>query len=45
LKLSPLARDLDDGKYALSWYEGAEDGAPSDSSDTDGTGAGLTSHL
>ena len=36
LKLSKLARDLDDGKYALSWYE-----AP----DEEASEAGLTSHL
>ena len=24
LRLTTLARDLDDGKYALSWYEAAE---------------------
>ena len=35
LRLTTLARDLDDGKYALSWYESDE--TPSD--------AGLTSHL
>ena len=36
LKLSTLARELDDGKYAYSWYE-TGDGTPSD--------AGLTSHF
>ena len=36
LKLSALARDLDDGRYALSWYE-----PPSD----DPGLAGVTSHL
>jgi len=36
LKLSTLARDLDDGRYALSWYE-----PPSD----DPSLAGVTSHL
>jgi len=36
LKLSTLARDLDDGKYALSWYE-----PPSDEPSL----AGVTSHL
>ena len=36
LKLSKLAAELDDGKYALSWYETGDE-APSD--------AGLTSHL
>ena len=36
LRLTTLARDLDDGKYALSWYEADEDA---------GLDAGLTSHL
>ncbi len=36
LKLSTLARALDDGKYAYSWYETGDE-TPSD--------AGLTSHL
>ena len=36
LKLSTLARDLDDGHYALSWYE-----PPSEEPDL----AGVTSHL
>jgi homogentisate 1,2-dioxygenase len=36
LKLSTFARDLDDGSYALSWYE-----PPSDEADL----AGVTSHL
>jgi homogentisate 1,2-dioxygenase len=36
LKLSTLARDLDDGKYALSWYE-----PPSEEPSL----AGVTSHL
>jgi len=36
LNLSTLARDLDDGKYALSWYE-----PPSDEPSL----AGVTSHL
>jgi homogentisate 1,2-dioxygenase len=36
LKLSTFSRDLDDGKYALSWYE-----PPSE----DATLAGVTSHL
>src|SRR5947209_1741926 len=40
LKLSKFARDLDDGRYAYSWYENAE-GAGVD----DASGAGLTSHL
>jgi len=36
LKLSTLARDHDDGKYALSWYE-----EPA----SNGTPAGVTSHI
>ena len=36
LRLTPLARDLDDGKYALSWYE-----PPSEEPSL----AGVTSHL
>jgi homogentisate 1,2-dioxygenase len=36
LKLSTFARDLDDGRYAYSWYEAAED---------DPGLAGVTSHL
>jgi homogentisate 1,2-dioxygenase len=42
LKLTEFAKDLDDGKYAYSWYEGSlEDAAV----DADASGAGLTSHL
>jgi homogentisate 1,2-dioxygenase len=37
LKLSTLARDLDDGKYALSWYE--------EPAASNGTPAGVTSHI
>jgi homogentisate 1,2-dioxygenase len=36
LRLSKLAGELDDGKYALSWYE------TGDQADSD---AGLTSHI
>ena len=36
LRLTTFARDLDDGKYAYSWYE--SDGTTPDD-------AGLTSHL
>lgn len=44
LRLTTLARDLDDGKYALSWYENADEaGAPSGNGAA--TGAGVTSHL
>ena len=37
LKLSTFARDLDDGRYRLSWYANAQ----ADSDDN----AGLTSHF
>jgi homogentisate 1,2-dioxygenase len=40
LKLSKLAKDLDDGKYAYSWY--TEDGAPTS---VDANPAGATSHF
>jgi homogentisate 1,2-dioxygenase len=42
LKLTKFAKDLDDGKYAYSWYENSLESA---SVDGDATGAGLTSHL
>ena len=46
LKLTKFAKDLDDGKYAYSWYENAEDGGSEEASvDGDASGAGLTSHL
>jgi hypothetical protein len=48
LKLSKFAKDLDDGKYAYSWHENAEDGAAAEASvdrEGDASGAGLTSHL
>ena len=46
LKLSPFAKDLDDGRYAYSWYENAQDGAGAEAAvDGDATGAGLTSHF
>ncbi len=47
LKLTKFAKKLDDGKYAYSWYENAEDGAGGDEASVDGdaSGAGLTSHL
>jgi homogentisate 1,2-dioxygenase len=38
LRLTTLARDLDDGRYALSWYD-APDATPSEDP------AGVTSHL
>src|ERR1700681_3874881 len=44
LKLTTFARDLDDGRYAYSWYENAQAGADPVGAD-DATGAGLTSHL
>jgi homogentisate 1,2-dioxygenase len=40
LKLSTLARDLDDGKYAYSWYE-----EPAGTHSYDEDPAGATSHL
>ncbi len=46
LKLSKFAKDLDDGKYAYSWYENSSDVAGAEAAvDGDATGAGLTSHL
>jgi hypothetical protein len=48
LKLSRFAKELDDGKYAYSWYENAEDGADAEASaggEGDASGAGLTSHF
>ena len=46
LKLTKFAKDLDDGKYAYSWYENAKDGAGADVASVDGegdaSGAGLT---
>jgi homogentisate 1,2-dioxygenase len=48
LKLSALAKELDDGKYAYSWYENAEDGDGAEASvdgEGDASGAGLTSHF
>ena len=39
LKLTPFAQELDDGRYAYSWYENAD--APADA-DEDMTGAGVT---
>ncbi len=40
LRLSTFARELDDGRYAYSWYEGAAAGES-----TDENPAGVTSHL
>jgi homogentisate 1,2-dioxygenase len=47
LRLSTLARDLDDGRYMYSWYENAATDADVTSAggDGDASGAGLTSHL
>jgi homogentisate 1,2-dioxygenase len=47
LKLSKLAKDLDDGKYAYSWYEAAQGDGEEASVDGEGdaSGAGLTSHF
>jgi homogentisate 1,2-dioxygenase len=46
LKLSKFAKELDDGKYAYSWYENAPDVAGAEAAvDGDATGAGLTSHF
>jgi len=45
LKLSKFVK-LDDGKYAYSWYENAQEGAAAEATtDGDATGAGLTSHF
>jgi homogentisate 1,2-dioxygenase len=48
LKLSKFAKELDDGKYAYSWYEAAQDGSGDEASvdaEGDASGAGLTSHF
>jgi len=49
LKLSKFAKELDDGKYAYSWYEAAQEGAGAEEASVDGegdaSGAGLTSHF
>jgi homogentisate 1,2-dioxygenase len=39
LRLTQLSKDLDDGKYALSWYENADVPA------SNGGGPGVTSHV
>jgi homogentisate 1,2-dioxygenase len=44
LKLTKLAKELDDGVYWRSWYDNARDGTPVEGTD-DATGAGLTSHF
>ena len=47
LKLTKFAKKLDDGKYAYSWYENAQDGTGAEEAAVDGdaSGAGLTSHF
>jgi hypothetical protein len=47
LKMSRFANELDDGKYAYSWYENAQDDVTEVSIDGggDASGAGLTSHI
>jgi hypothetical protein len=40
LKLTKTAKDLDDGKYAYSWYE-----EPAQPADPDENPAGVTSHF
>ena len=42
LRLTTFARDLDDGRYAYSWYENAQDG---ETHTVDEDPAGVTSHL
>jgi hypothetical protein len=45
-ELTKFAQELDDGKYAYSWYENAQDGAADEAAvDGDASGAGLTSHF
>src|SRR3954465_12072633 len=42
LRLAEFGKDLDDGKYAYSWYENAQNGDGADAAvDGDATGAGL----
>ena len=46
--MTKFAKDLDDGKYAYSWYENAQDGGDAETTvdgEGDGSGAGLTSHF
>jgi hypothetical protein len=46
LKLSKFAKELDDGKYAYSWYENAPGVAGAEAAvDGDATGPGLTPYL
>jgi len=48
-ELTKFAKKLDDGKYAYSWYENAQEGAGAEEVAVDGegdaSGAGLTSHF
>jgi len=46
-KPTKFAKKLDDGKYAYSWYENAQDGSSAEDAaiDGDASGAGLTSHF
>jgi homogentisate 1,2-dioxygenase len=43
LRLTKLAKDLDDGKYAYSWYE--EPDAAKEAKSADEDPAGVTSHF
>ena len=43
LRLTKLAKELDDGKYAYSWYE--EPGYAVKAADADEDPAGVTSHF
>jgi hypothetical protein len=47
LELTKFAKKLDDGKYAYSRYENAQDSAGAEDASVDGdpSGAGLTSHF
>ena len=40
LRLTKLAKELDDGKYAYSWFD-----APEPAEDADADPAGVTSHF
>ena len=43
LQLTKLAKELDDGKYAYSWYEEPDDAKEATNADEDP--AGVTSHF
>jgi homogentisate 1,2-dioxygenase len=45
LRLSKLAEELDDGKYALSWYESGTPSEAGSSAQDGGSPAGVTSHI